>query len=220
MKSSTKGFSIDWSKSLDRDRYFDPFILKLAKPQDQVLDLGCGRGELLLELKRHKQINELGIELDSEYVADCLSRGLRVIQGDLEESVADFGYNHFDLVILNQVLLSVASPLQLLRHSLRIGRKVAVTFPNFAHWRVRMQILFKGRLPVNRDLPYEWHETPNIRLATVDDFTALCKQIRADITHKHFAGQGPRKQFSPITLLPNLRSSLALFCLSDGTDSP
>lgn len=205
---------IDWSRSIPRDRIFDPVIAELTGPGERVLDLGCGRGDLLDRLKKEKKIMELGIELDPEHVADCLSRGLSVIQGDMEESVADFEDDYFDLVVMNQVMLSVKDPLYLLENSLRISRRVVVSFPNFAHWKIRLQIMFKGRLPVNRDLPYEWYNTPNIRLSTVDDFEILCAKIKAGIDQRYFAGQDAKGRFAKISFWPNLRSSLALFCLS------
>ncbi len=214
MKQSTLQQNIDWSKSIDRDRVFDPLICQLTGPGDRVLDLGCGKGDLLLRLKREKGIRELGIELDSEYAADCLAGGLNVIQGDLEENIIDFDDDSFDLVILNQVMLSVPNPLELLKNGLRVGKRVVITFPNFAHWRIRLQIMFRGRLPVNRNLPYEWYETPNIRLATVDDFINLCRSRHIKINRKKFVSQGGNGGLKEILLWPNLRSSLVLFCLS------
>lgn len=205
----------DWSKSVARDRIFDETICGLTREKERVLDLGCGSGELLYRLKKEKKVQELGIELDSEYVADCLARGLRVIQGDLEESITDFDDNSFDVVILNQVMLSVPNPLDLLENGLRVGKRVIITFPNFAHWRIRLQIMLRGRLPVNRDLPYEWYETPNIRLATVDDFTHLCQLKKIALLEKQFISQCGNGKLSPIFFRPNLRSSLALFCLAN-----
>jgi methionine biosynthesis protein MetW len=205
----------DWSKSIARDRVFDEIICGLTRQQERVLDLGCGSGELLYRLKKEKQVQELGIELDSDYVADCLSRGLRVIQGDLEESIIDFDDSTFDLVILNQVMLSVPKPLDLLENGLRVGKRVVITFPNFAHWKIRLQIMLRGRLPVNKDLPYEWYETPNIRLATVDDFMNLCQQKQITMLEKQFISQSSNGKHRPIIFRPNLRSSVALFCLAN-----
>jgi len=205
----------DWSKSIARDRVFDEAICGLTRQEERVLDLGCGSGELLYRLKKEKQVQELGIELDSEYVADCLARGLRVIQGDLEESIIDFDDNAFDLVILNQVMLSVPNPLDLLENGLRVGKRVVITFPNFAHWKIRLQIMLRGRLPVNKDLPYEWYETPNIRLATVDDFMNLCQQKQITLLEKQFISQSSNGKLRPINFRPNMRSSVALFCLAN-----
>ncbi len=205
----------DWSKSIARDRVFDEAICGLTRQKERVLDLGCGSGDLLYRLKKEKQVQELGIELDPEYVADCLARGLRVIQGDLEESIIDFEDNAFDLVILNQVMLSVPNPLDLLENGLRVGKRVVITFPNFAHWKIRLQIMLRGRLPVNKDLPYEWYETPNIRLATVDDFMNLCQQKQITLLEKQFISQSSNGKLRPIIFRPNLRSSVALFCLAN-----
>lgn len=205
---------IDWSRSLTRDRLFDAAICSLARTGERVLDLGCGSGDLLARLKKEKKIKELGIEIHSDHVADCLSRGLSVIQGDLEQTIIDFDADSFDLVIMNQIMLSVPNPLNLLEHVLRVGRRTVVTFPNFAYWRIRMQLLFRGRLPVNRDLPFEWYDTPNIRLATVDDFTGLCRKNRIMIEYSLFMRQGRDGRAGSILFRPNLRSSQVLFCLA------
>ncbi len=204
----------DWEKSLPRDRELDPYILELTRPGERVLDLGCGRGELLQKLKQEKQVQEQGIELNSEHVADCLAQGLSVIQADLEEGLNDFLGDYFDLVILNQVLLTVKDPLALLRQALRIGQRIVVTFPNFAHWRVRLHLAFCGRLPINQTLPYKWYETPEIRLTTVKDFLELCQELDVRVIDKRFLQLNSLVQNRSIRVLPNWRSTVALFCLS------
>jgi len=216
LQSSEGKVRFDWKRSLYRDRELDPYILELAGTGERVLDLGCGRGELLKKLKEEKQVREQGIELNSEHVADCLAQGLSVIQADLEEGLNDFLGDCFDLVILNQVLLTVKDPLALLQQALRIGHRAVVTFPNFAHWRIRLHLLFTGRLPVNQTLPYKWYESPEIRLATIKDFQELCRELQLEIVSKRFLQLNYLVQNRQINVWPNLRSTVALFCLRQG----
>ena len=216
MQSSEGKVRFDWKRSLYRDRELDPYILELAGTGERVLDLGCGRGELLKKLKEEKQVREQGIELNSEHVADCLAQGLSVIQADLEEGLNDFLGDCFDLVILNQVLLTVKDPLALLQQALRIGHRAVVTFPNFAHWRIRLHLLFTGRLPVNQTLPYKWYESPEIRLATIKDIQELCRELQLEIVSKRFLQLNYLVQNRQINVWPNLRSTVALFCLRQG----
>ena len=216
MQASDDKVRFDWKRSLHRDRELDPYIMELAGTGERVLDLGCGRGELLKKLKEEKQVREQGIELNSEHVADCLAQGLSVIQADLEEGLNDFLGDCFDLVILNQVLLTVKNPLALLQQALRIGHRAVVTFPNFAHWRIRLHLLLTGRLPVNQTLPYKWYESPEIRLATIKDFQELCRDMQVEIVSRRFLQLNYLVQNRQINLWPNLRSTVALFCLRQG----
>ena len=216
MQASENKVRFDWQRSLYRDRELDPYIIELVGTGERVLDLGCGRGELLKKLKEEKQVQEQGIELNSEHVADCLTQGLSVIQADLEEGLNDFLGDCFDLVILNQVLLTVKDPLALLRQALRIGQRAVVTFPNFAHWRIRLHLLLTGRLPVNQTLPYKWYETPEIRLATIKDFQELCREMQVEIVSRRFLQLNYLVQNRQVNIWPNLRSTVALFCLRHG----
>ncbi|EFI35039.1 methionine biosynthesis protein MetW [Desulfonatronospira thiodismutans ASO3-1] len=216
MQASDDKVRFDWKRSLHRDRELDPYIMELAGTGERVLDLGCGRGELLKKLKEEKQVREQGIELNSEHVADCLAQGLSVIQADLEEGLNDFLGDCFDLVILNQVLLTVKNPLALLQQALRIGHRAVVTFPNFAHWRIRLHLLLTGRLPVNQTLPYKWYESPEIRLATIKDFQELCREMQVEIVSRRFLQLNYLVQNRKVNIWPNLRSTVALFCLRQG----
>ncbi|WP_291318382.1 methionine biosynthesis protein MetW [Desulfonatronospira sp.] len=216
MQASENKVRFDWQRSLYRDRELDPYIIELVGTGERVLDLGCGRGELLKKLKEEKQVQEQGIELNSEHVADCLTQGLSVIQADLEEGLNDFLGDCFDLVILNQVLLTVKDPLALLQQALRIGQRAVVTFPNFAHWRIRLHLLLTGRLPVNQTLPYKWYETPEIRLATIKDFQELCREMQVEIVSRRFLQLNYLVQNRQVNIWPNLRSTVALFCLRHG----
>lgn len=148
-------------------------IASWIEPGARVLDLGCGNGDLLAHLKTHKQVAGTGIEQAEEKVARCIERGLTVLQGDFRTEVGDYPPNRFDVVVLSQTLQQIHDPKELLLDLLRIGRRVIVSFPNFAHWSARLQILFTGRAPVNDQLPYEWYDTPNIRVGTFADFGVL-----------------------------------------------
>jgi len=145
MKPSGPGpRGVDWERSQRRDRALDASMASLVGTGAKVLDLGCGSGDLLLRLKAERKVVERGVELHPDAVAECLSRGLSVIQADLEESLTDLRQDSFDVVILNQVVLVTANPLHLLQEALRVGRRALVSFPNFTWWRIRAQILFRG----------------------------------------------------------------------------
>jgi methionine biosynthesis protein MetW len=139
----------------------------------RVLDVGCGTGDLMAALRDTKRVDARGMEIDPRNVAEAVSRGLSVIQGDADTDLADYPDAAFDYAILSQTLQTTMRPDLVLEHLLRIGQKAFVSFPNFAHWRVRVSLLWGGRMPVTRLLPVAWYETPNIHHVTVDDFRAL-----------------------------------------------
>ena len=141
--------------------------------RSRVLDVGCGSGDLMEELEAHKHCDARGLELDAEAVATALGRGLSVMQGDADTDLADYPDKAFDYAILSQTLQTTMRPDLVLDQLLRIGRQAFVSFPNFAHWRVRLSLLWGGRMPVTRLLPVAWYETPNIHHVTIDDFRAL-----------------------------------------------
>jgi len=145
-------------------------IASWIEPGSRVLDLGCGHGDLLEYLKKHKQINGTGIEFSEEKVAKCIERGLTVLQGDFRKEVCDYPEGRFDVVVLSQTLQQIRDPKELLSDLLWIGKRVIVSFPNFAHWSARLQILFTGMAPITDQLPYEWYNTPNIRVISIRDF--------------------------------------------------
>jgi methionine biosynthesis protein MetW len=142
-------------------------------PGSRVLDVGCGDGELMAALRDGKQVDARGLELDAGDVAGAVARGLSVVQGDADTDLADYPDDSFDYAILSQTLQTTRAPDVVLEHLLRIGRHAFVSFPNFAHWRVRASLLWGGRMPVTRLLPVAWYATPNIHHVTVDDFRAL-----------------------------------------------
>ncbi|MBS3928228.1 MAG: methionine biosynthesis protein MetW [Sphingomonadales bacterium] len=153
-----------------------------VKSNSRVLDVGCGDGALMQVLKEDRSCDARGLELDPHNVALCVGKGLSVMQGDADADLADYPDASFDYAILSQTLQTTKRPDQVLDELLRVGRKAFVSFPNFAHWKVRASLLWNGRMPVTRLLPIAWYETPNIHHVTVRDFRALVaeKNLRVE----------------------------------------
>jgi len=161
----------------DNIRFDLQVIASLIEPGSRVLDLGCGSGDLLAWLTTAKGITGAGIEQDKDRAARCIARGLSVLQGDLNTEVDDYPDAGFDYVILSQTLQQVYEPARLLRSLSRIGRRVIVSFPNFSHWSIRLQLLYRGMAPKNDQLPYSWYDTPNIRVITLADFRRFARDV-------------------------------------------
>lgn len=141
----------------------------------RVLDLGCGNGKLLEELQTTRQIDGYGVEISAEGVSMCLEKGLYCYQGDIDDGLADYRDNSFDYVILNQTLQHTKRPRFVLQEIMRICRNTIISFPNFGHYTMRLQLLLKGRMPKNSLLPYDWFNSPNIHLFTIEDFQDYCR---------------------------------------------
>ena len=157
--------------STEKRMHFDlQIIASWIEPGSRVLDLGCGEGDLLHFLKGNKRVIGTGIEYVEAKVARCITKGLSVLQGDMNEEVLDYEDDTFDYVILSQTLQQVYEPAKLIQAMLRVGKKGIVSFPNFGQWGIRLQLLVRGRAPITRQLPYEWYDTPNIRVITIKDF--------------------------------------------------
>ncbi|MCZ8184386.1 MAG: methionine biosynthesis protein MetW [Beijerinckiaceae bacterium] len=156
-------------------------VSEMVRPGTRVLDVGCGDGELLAFLARHKQVDARGIEISREGVAACVAKGLAVIQGDADTDLADYPDDCFDYVILSQTIQATRNPKIVLEQMLRIGRNAIVSFPNFGHWRIRTHLMFNGRMPVTENLPDSWFDTPNIHFCTIRDFVALAEALQARI---------------------------------------
>jgi len=152
-------------------------IANMIDSDTRVLDVGCGSGMLLDYLARYKQVDGRGIELSTQGVNACVSNGLSVIQGDANIDLKDYPDHAFDYVVLSQTLQAMNNPRVVLEQLLRIGRRAIISFPNFAHWRVRYHVAINGRMPVSEILPHQWYETPNIHFCTIKDFTVLCQQM-------------------------------------------
>lgn len=151
-------------------------IAENVAPHSRALDVGCGDGALMAVLRDQHQVDARGLELDPHNVALCVGKGLSVMQGDADADLADYPDASFDYAILSQTLQTTKRPDQVLDELLRVGRKAFVSFPNFAHWKVRASLLWNGRMPVTRLLPVAWYETPNIHHVTVRDFRELVAQ--------------------------------------------
>lgn len=185
-------------------------IAKHVEPGSRVLDIGCGAGELMAVLERVGGCDARGLELDARAVEQCVSRGLSVVQGDADTDLADYPDRAFDYAILSQTLQTTRRPDLMLDELLRVGARAFVSFPNFAHWRTRLALMFGGRMPVTRALPVSWYETPNIHHVTVEDFRDLAHQKNARIERSwFFAGERP---IPPST--SNWRAEFAVFELS------
>jgi methionine biosynthesis protein MetW len=190
-------------------------ILEMVKPGARVLDIGCGEGALLDMLGQGKQVEGRGLEISPANVSLCLARGLAVVQGDADHDLADFPNRAFDYAVLSQTLQTVRQPRQVLSELLRIADRAIVSFPNFAHWRVRLELLTRGRMPMTGVLSQAWYETENIHLCTLRDFTTLCENL--DLTIEACAaladGQSARA-INPQRAIENWRAESALFLLS------
>jgi methionine biosynthesis protein MetW len=156
-------------------------LASMVEPGSRVLDVGCGDGSLLRLLAEKRGVDARGIELSQSGVNECVAKGLSVIQGDADTDLVYYPDGSFDYVILSQTLQAMRQPRVVMEHMLRIGRRAIVSFPNFGHWKIRLQLLTTGRMPVTKNLSYSWYETPNIHFCTINDFIALADEMGAVI---------------------------------------
>ena len=150
-------------------------ILELVEPNSRVLDLGCGDGTLLDLLVKNKNARGYGVELDENAIYQAMAKGISISHADIDSGLADYSNKRFDYVILNESLQQVLHPKKVILEALRVGKKVIVGIPNFCHLGARIQLFFKGRVPITKQLPYEWYDTPNLRFLSLKDFRYFCK---------------------------------------------
>jgi methionine biosynthesis protein MetW len=170
-----------------------------------VLDLGCGDGSLLRYLRETREVRGYGVEISDADIAACIANNVNVIQSDLESGIADFENESFDFVILSQTLQATRHTEALMKEIVRVGREGIVSFPNFGYWKNRLQVLL-GNMPVSDELPYQWYDTPNVHLCTLDDFEILCAHSQIRILGRHVMTGG-----SDVLVMPNLRGSTAVY---------
>ena len=196
-------------------------IADMIEPASRVLDIGCGDGALLAYLARAKAVDARGIELGQAGVNACVRHGLSVIQGDADRDLAAFPNAAFDVVVLSQTLQATREPRQVLEELLRIGKRAIVSFPNFGFWRIRLSLLFRGRMPVTEVLHNAWYDTPNIHLCTLRDFVALCDEIGTRIERSLTLDRHGRPfALDPRGSLANLLAEQGVFVLTGERDKP
>ena len=174
----------------------------------KVLDLGCGDGALLNYLRGSLEVKGYGVEKDDVNWLACMQNGTNVIQMDLEAGLSGFENQSFDTVILSQTLQAMHNTEEIVKEMLRVGKEIIVTFPNFGYWRNRLQIAGGGHMPVSKDLPYQWFDTPNVHLCTINDFDLFCKNYKITVIERKVITDGKEMSF-----MPNLLGNLAMYRL-------
>jgi len=179
----------------------------------RVLDLGCGDGTLLKQLKHSKRILGYGIENDRELIIAGIDNGINVLEQNLNDGLTDFPDNSFDTVLMTQAIQAMSRPDEVLDEMLRVGKECIITFPNFGNWRARWHLAIKGRMPVTKQLDWQWYNTPNIHFCTVNDFEALCQQKGIRVLNRTMVSeQFPDNSLQQV--LPNLFAQTAIYHLS------
>jgi len=208
-RSSIRASSIEHPASRIRVDY--DVIESLIEPNSTVLDIGCGDGELLANLIADKNITGKGIELEQDLVLTCVNRGLPIIQHNVEYGLENYADKSYDYVILSQTVQTVKNTERVFTELLRVGRKVIVSFPNFAHWRCRAQLFFGGNAPVTKQLPFEWHDSPNIHCLSLKDFDQFCKRLNVKVEKRI-----PliKTRLSPVRFAPNLFAEQVIYVTS------
>ena len=178
----------------------------------KVLDLGCGDGSLLDDLKKEKSVSGLGIEIDAGKIKSCLEKGISVIEQDIDNGLENFGNQTFDFVVMSQSIQALKRPELALEEIVRVGKECIVSIPNFANIKCRLQLFFKGQMPVSNALPHDWFSTPNLHLCSLEDFEELCKKCKISIIERKLSKTNGEESFV-MKLFPNLFSEVALYKL-------
>jgi methionine biosynthesis protein MetW len=185
-------------------------IQQWIRPESEILDLGCGEGELLSYLKTEKNVHGYGLEINPEKLTACIRNGVNVIEQNLDNGLSNFEDQSIDTVVMTQALQAVQRPDELLDEMLRIGKEAIVTFPNFGYWKTRFYLLLKGRMPMSDTLPYNWYDTPNIHMCTFRDFEVLCREKGIRILNKTVVDDQHREHWS-IRLWPAMLGEIAVY---------
>lgn len=203
-----------WLNSLEKKPIRPDYgiILDWIKNDSSVLDLGCHEGELLSLIVKEKNARAQGIEIDEQAIYKCVELGLSVSHQDIDNGLSEYGDESFDYVILNQSIQQVKKPDVVLKEALRVGKEVIIGFPNFAHFRGRFQIFFRGKTPLTPSLPYEWYETPNLHFLSISDFIDYCHKQDIRIKRRTFFCND--RMIGITNILPNLLAQTGLFLIS------
>ena len=188
-------------------------IDKWVEVRSKVLDLGCGKGNILSELQKTKDINGLGVEIEEKNIEECLLQNINVLEQNIDDGLINFSNDSFDVVILSQTIQVLKNPDTALEEITRIGKTCIVTIPNFGHWRSRLSLLLNGRMPVTSPLPESWHATPNIHLCTLKDFEMLCSELLISIEERVTVNSNNQSKWY-LDIWPNLFSASAIYKIS------
>ncbi len=202
-----------WNLESKDARLDHRIIFDLIEPGSKVLDLGCGNGDLMYILTREKNVRAQGIEVDDTAVYECVKKGLSVFHSDIESGLSEYPDDTFDYVILNQSMQEVRKVDFVIQEALRVGRKVVIGFPNFAYWKARLMLFFRGRVPITSSLPYHWYDTPNVRFLSITDFREYCGEKNLRVLSSRYLGE-----MKEVSFWPNLLALNALFLLEKTAD--
>ncbi len=191
-------------------------IAKQIEHGARVLDLGCGEGELLAWLQENRAVNGYGLDIDPNNINACISRGVNVLEQDLNLGLGNFPDDSFDTVVMTETIQAVADPVLMLREMLRIANNCVVSFPNFANWRCRMYLASQGTMPMAGHLPNRWFDTPNIHLCSFKDFEELCKELNI-VINERFVVDANHKQRPMMNRFPNFFGVTAFYRLTRTT---
>lgn len=193
----------------------DDVLAGLIDINSKVLDVGCGDGNLLLYLKRNKRIDGRGLEINQKNVQECLAKGLAVVEGDAEKDLVNYPNQSFDIAILNQAIQQFYEPRKVLNELLRIAKQAIITIPNFGYWKVRLNLLVTGTMPVTKTLPHSWYDTPNLHMSSIKDFYNLCSLDNINVIKSISISSNKVSDITSNNLeIKNLVSELGVFVVS------
>tara|TARA_B100000035_G_scaffold315011_1_gene333463 strand:- start:1266 stop:1862 length:597 start_codon:yes stop_codon:yes gene_type:complete len=193
----------------------DDVLAGLIEINSRVLDVGCGDGNLLLYLKKNKRIDGRGLEINQKNVQECLGKGLAVVEGNAEKDLISYPNGSFDIAILNQAIQQFYEPRKVLNELLRIAQKAIITIPNFGYWKVRINLLLTGTMPVTKTLPHSWYDTPNLHMSSIKDFYNLCKLDNIKVIKSISISSNKISDITTNNLeIKNLVSELGVFVVS------